>query len=192
MEMAPPNVSGIVDLSGRNTMSGLDGAWKTRLRRVEDQLAIYQIISAFNAAADSTNIDLAYELWDENCELILMPPGTLNPNGGSMPSYGTNRGHEGVRDVMMGEHHQMLVTKGSGHINSLPHVEIEGDLASATTYQTLFLFKDGQFVLDRLHAARWELIRTKHGWRIARRVTEAMQAPNQGALNLLRRIRQVR
>jgi hypothetical protein len=162
-----------------------------RLRRIEDQLSIYQIISAYNVAVDSSDLDLLCDLWHEDGELVVQPPATLEAPD-ARPEYGVSQGHQGLRDRMMGDRHKMLVAQGSAHVNSLPHVVIDGDLATATSYQKMFLFKNGQFVVDRLSAARWEFIRTANGWNITKRISEAMRAPNKGALELLRRLRDVR
>jgi len=163
-----------------------------RLRRIEDHLDIYQIISAFGAAADSTTLEIMYQLWDESCELVIGAPVAEPPTASASVLHGVNAGHQGLHNVMTGEYHKALVAHGSAHINSLPHIEIEGDRAVATTYQTLFLFKDPQFALERLTAARWEFRRTHEGWRIARRTTELLDGGNQKATELLAKVMDVR
>jgi hypothetical protein len=152
----------------------MDETFDVRLRRIEDQIAIYQILSAYNAAADSSDFELMCELWHEDCEYHIPPPADLEP-AGQRPPYGVSHGHAGLREVMTCEYAQIVAANGSGHINSLPHVNIDGDLASATSYQKLFLAKDGRYVLERLSAARWEFIRTKDGWWISKRTSESAQ-----------------
>jgi hypothetical protein len=149
--------------------------FEKRLQRIEDQLAIYQIIGAYGAAADSNNIEMMCSLYHEDCELVIA-------------GHGTYKGHKGVTDVIMGDYHQMLVTSGSGHTTSLPNVQIDGDRAIATVYSMLFLLRDEKFILERLAAARWEFIRTADGWRIIKRTTEPMLGTNQNAKDLLRRV----
>jgi hypothetical protein len=52
---------------------------------------------------------------------------------------------------------------------------IEGDRATATHYGTLFTRKDGQFVLLRLTASRWDLQRFEDkGWRVMQRTNRLL------------------
>jgi len=157
-------------------MANAEQGLEQRLRRIEDQLAIYQIISAYSAAADSSNIEIMRKLWHEDCELEIV-------------GHGTFRGHQGIAQVLAGKYHQMLVTNGSGHATSLPHIEVAGDRASATVFSMLFLYRDGDFILERLAAARWEFVRAEGGsWRILKRTTEPMFGANANAKALLERV----
>lgn len=143
-----------------------------RLLRIEDHLAIYQLISAYGAAADSCNMDAMLALWHEDGEYAI---------GG----LGNHKGHQGVRNALNGEYHQMLVTNGSGHVNSIPHVVVDGDRAVATNFGTLFLWKDGEFILERLASARWDLVRDRGSWKIMKRTTEPLHGTNEKAKDLL-------
>lgn len=143
-----------------------------RVSRIEDQLAIYQLISAYAAAADSCNMDAMLALWHEEGEYDI---------GG----LGYHKGHQGVRNALDGDYHQMLVTNGSGHVNSIPHVIVEGDRARATNFSTLFMWKDGAFILERLAAVRWDLVRDKGRWKVRMRTTQPLHGTNQKAKELL-------
>ena len=144
-----------------------------RVSRIEDQLAIYQLISAYAAAADSCNMDAMLALWHEEGEYDI---------GG----LGYHKGHQGVRNALDGAYHQMLVTNGSGHVNSIPHVIIDGDHARATNFGTLFMWKDGEFMLERLSAVRWDLVRDKGRGKIRMRTTEPLHGTNARSKDLLR------
>jgi len=98
---------------------------------------------------------------------------------------GYHKGHQGVRNALDGDYHQMLVTNGSGHVNSIPHVIVEGDRARATNFSTLFMWKDNEFILERLAAVRWDLVRDQGRWKVRKRTTEPLHGTNKKAKDLL-------
>lgn len=85
-----------------------------RLQRVEDQMAIYQVISAYGPSADSCDMDaLAKACAADACY--------------ELADIGAARGWEEVRALFDTPFHQDLVRGGSAHIASLPHIHIDGD-----------------------------------------------------------------
>jgi SnoaL-like domain len=159
------------------TESSLENIEK-RIRRVEDQLAIYQLISAYGTFADSNSVESMQALFHVDAEMVI---------GG----HGVLKGHAGIADAMHGPYHQMLTTNGSGHTASLPYVVIEGDRASATLFNILFRHRDGEFIVERVAAGRWEFIRSMEGWKILRKTTEPMFGTNEKARKLLTRIKEI-
>jgi hypothetical protein len=135
-----------------------------RIQRIEDQLAIYQVISAYGPSADATNMEVIKQLWHED--------GIYDVDG-----HGYFVGHDGLQQGFDADFHLMLVDHGSGHTSTLPHVLIEGDRAVATHHGTLFQHKDGTFELIRLIASRWELVRApdeRFGWQVSRRTNRLL------------------
>ena len=157
-----------------------------RLHRTADIVEIQQLIGLFNAAADSSNLDILKDIWHEECELIY---GTAENEAG--PRYGKLLGHTALESVVKSEHHQRFMRLGSAHINSLPYVVVEGDRASATTYQVIFVNVDASFIVDTVTANRWQFLRTERGWKIKSRATESMHGGYERAINLLRCVREV-
>lgn len=135
-----------------------------RIQRIEDHLAIFQVIAAYGPSADSCNMENINQLWNEKCVYDV---------GG----LGYYHGHAGMQEAFDGEFHQDIVKHGSGHASGMPHVVIDGDRAVATHHATLFAHRDGEFKLIRLTASTWQLIRTPGkglGWQILRRTNRLL------------------
>jgi ketosteroid isomerase-like protein len=128
-----------------------------RLRKVEDLLSIYQLMSAYGPAADSCNMEDIARIWTQDCVYEI---------GG----LGEFKGHAGLKEAFDGEFHQGIVKNGSAHAATMPHVVVDGDSASATHYGTLFTHENGEFTCRRVIASRWLFVRTPDkGWQIKRR-----------------------
>jgi len=130
---------------------------ETRIRYIEDMLAIYQLISAYGPAVDSGSLKEAAELWTED--------GVYD-----IPGIGTFLGRTGIVEMLEGPLHQSLIHGGSAHILSQPHVTISGDKAVATHYGRVYTPKENSFGLFRVIATRWELVRTENDWKCERRI----------------------
>lgn len=88
-------------------------ALEARVRLLEDQLAIYQVMAAYGPAADAGATNEAVELWTED--------GIYDLHARVMV------GHEEIARELEGEWHQGLIGRGSAHIVSMPKVEISGE-----------------------------------------------------------------
>lgn len=129
-----------------------------RIQRIEDQLAIYQIISSYGPAADSCNMADIEKHWDSDCAYVIA-------------GIGTAQGLAALKALFDTPIHQDLLRFGSAHIASLPHVVIEDDQAVATHYAQVFKHEDPAFACARLSIHRWELSRRPEGWKVMRRTT---------------------
>lgn len=152
-----------------------------RLRRVEDQLAIYQIISAYGPAADSCNMADIEKHWVPDCTYV-------------MADFGEAKGYAGLKALFDAPFHQGLVKDGCAHIASLPHVVVDGDKAVATHYAQVFTQRDKSgenkdFVCVRVSVHRWEFSRLGEGWKMVRRTTSLIDG-NAAARELLERAMQ--
>jgi ketosteroid isomerase-like protein len=133
---------------------------EARLRRIEDQLAIYQVIAAHPCAVDGRNIEALGELYAEDGVYAIGEAG----DAGRFAGRGAVRGLIG--SAAIGE----MVAAGMGHIGTLPYVVIEGDRAVATGHAMVVLNGPDGFRVSRLSAARYELERGADGdWRITER-----------------------
>lgn len=131
---------------------------KDRLQKVEDQLAIYQVISSYGPAADSCHMEDLEKHCDEDSIYELA-------------DIGIARGWPAIKALFDSPFHQGVVKGGSAHIASLPYVIINGDHAVATHYTQLFAHKGNDFVCLRLSVHRWELVRSPKGWVMRKRST---------------------
>jgi hypothetical protein len=139
---------------------------ETRLRRVEDQLAIYQVVATYGPAVDSLSGGAVADLWQTD--------GIYDP-GGLAPFTGARE----VGDLVDQEPHQSYVAAGCGHVLSLPHVTIDGDRAVATNHSRVYRREGDRWQVVRLSANRWELVREGPGWKVARRTNRLLDGSSQ-------------
>jgi SnoaL-like domain len=141
-------------------------ALEARVRLLEDQLAIYQVMAAYGPAADAGATNEAVELWTED--------GIYDLHARVMV------GHEEIARELDGEWHQGLIGRGSAHIVSMPSVEIAGDSAVATCHSRLYRREgDGDYRVISCSANRWEFARGPQGWRVTRRVSRQLDGSAQ-------------
>lgn len=145
-----------------------NNALEGRLRAVEDKLAIYHLIASHPPAAD-TGTDSYYRD-------AFMPDGVIDLG------TKTATGNEAISGVVRTAEHQAAIAAGLCHFAGLPRVELHGDTAVAISYlQVLTPNRETEPVelsghgtsrgyrIHRLGANRWDLKRTKDGWKVARR-----------------------
>jgi hypothetical protein len=156
-----------------------------RLRAVEDTLAIYHLIASHPPAAD-TGTDSYYRN-------AFLPDGTVDLGGGKAAN-----GNEAIAAVVKTPEHQAAIAGGLCHFAGLPRVELDGDTAVATSYLQIITPHKGAapmevsghgsssgFRIHRVGANRWELVRTKQGWKVKRRTLRPLDGSD-GAREILR------
>ena len=157
-----------------------------RLRAVEDKLAIFHLIASHPPAAD-TGTDRYYRD-------AFATDGEVDLGGGKGAS-----GNEAIAAIVKTPEHQAAIAGGLCHFTGLPRVEIDGDTAVATSYLQI-ITPDRQatprelsghgtstgFRIHRVGANRWELKRSKNGWKVTRRTLRPLDG-NDEARALLRR-----
>ncbi|MGI8755513.1 MAG: nuclear transport factor 2 family protein, partial [Acidimicrobiales bacterium] len=132
---------------------------ETRLRRVEDELAIRDVILSYGPAADTGRAEVAASAWSED--------GTYDWDA-SAPPFG---GRDDIAAMLRSDAHQHLLDTGVAHVAGPPLVELDGDHATALGY-TMVMRRDPEtrrFSLWRVSAARWELERRDGSWQVRRR-----------------------
>jgi hypothetical protein len=160
---------------------------EARLRALEDQLAIYQLMSAYGPLVDSGDAEATAALWVED--------GVYDWGAGAPPEPGTPvkegpagaaSGRAAIAAMVRGPYHQDIIQGGAGHVIGLPHVLIDGDRATAVSYSRLYR-KDGEnFRVWRVAANLWEFARTPEGWRVTLRTNRVLDGGAE-ARDLLRR-----
>lgn len=147
---------------------------EARLRAVEDQLAIYQVVSGYGYAIDGRNKDAVGDLY--------APDGVY-----AVGDTGSYRGREAVQAIADMPAHIELVSNGCAHLSTLPRVAIDGDRASATCHTMVVVHGDAGFVVGRLSASRLELSRASDGtWQIDHRQNYMLQGDPEGPALLAR------
>lgn len=129
-----------------------------RLRLLEDQIAIYQVVCAYGYAVDGMNADAVGALYAEDGVYAVADLQSFN-------------GREKIAGITRKRAHLEYVNGGCAHMSTLPHVVVKGDKAIATCHTALLRHaEDGSFYIFRVSASRLELSRTSAGgWEINHR-----------------------
>jgi hypothetical protein len=140
-----------------------------RVRAIEDKLAIFHLIASHPPAAD-TGTDRYYRE-------AFVADGEMDLGGGKGA-----RGNDTIGAMVKTPEHEAAIAGGLCHFAGLPRVEIKGDSAVALSYLQI-ITPDRQaaprevsghgsttgFRIHRVGANRWELKRSKDGWKVVRR-----------------------
>jgi hypothetical protein len=156
-----------------------------RLRAIEDRLAIYNLIASHPISADTAA--------KPYIQSIFMEEGVLDLGGGKIAT-----GNENISSMTQRPAHHDAIKAGLAHFAGLPYVRIDGDRAVVTSYLQIVTpnrtadevevpghGSSRGYRIHRIGANRWELARTKGGWKIERRAFRSLDGTDP-ALDLLR------
>ena len=152
-----------------------------RIRALEDQFQIYQLIAGYGAAVDSATFEFCASAWAQDG---LFDRGAQDPDAHSghfEGAYGKDRIMQEVTSPEL----SALRNKGIAHIMTLPHVTIAGDEAVATCYTELITREDNSYRMRRITANVWDLARGAQGWTIKRRTIRLLDG-SEAARHLMR------
>ena len=150
---------------------------EARLRRLEDQIAIYQVVCGYGYSVDGLNGESVGQCYVEDGVYAV----------GDMPAF---EGRQRIADITKDKGHLSLVAKGCAHVSTLPHVVIEGDRAVATCHTQVMLNGEDGFFIMRLSASRIQLARQSDGaWQIVHRQNYLLDGNPAGSA-LLGRLRE--
>jgi hypothetical protein len=133
-----------------------------RVARLEDQVAIYQLMMSYGPSVDSGTSAFTAGLWTDD--------GVYDFDNVSDDLVGS----QAIKEMVEGPRHQSYIMSGCAHLVGIPYVEIDGDRAVATGYSSLNHFDGEGFRIGRITANRWELTRTEGGWRVTRRTNRIL------------------
>lgn len=147
----------------------------TRLRYIEDRLAIYNLIAAHPLSADTGSETFINAIYAEDA--------TFDRGEGLSAA----EGRSGMNDMASSTGHRDAIAGGLAHLGNLPYVDIKGDDAVGMSYIAL-ISPDAQgspqelpnhgvttgFRIHRVVANRWEFKRIDGAWRIQRRTALPM------------------
>jgi hypothetical protein len=131
-------------------------ALETRVRQLEDHLAVLRLINSWGPAVDTGSSQEAAELWDED--------GVLDSDLSRL------EGPAAVLAMVESDGQQALISQGCAHVQSAPVITVDGDRATATAYSQVFLHTENGPDIWRVSANQWECRRTPDGWRLTRRL----------------------
>jgi hypothetical protein len=144
-------------------------ATEDRLQRLEDQLAIYQVVCGYGYAVDGLNAEALGGLYTEN--------GVYEVSDRDAAF----EGRAAVQAITQSPGHRDMVGAGAAHISTLPYVVIEGDRAVATCHTMVARHGSDGFYIGRLSASRIELERRPEGWQITRRTNIVLSGGGDGS-----------
>jgi hypothetical protein len=158
------------------TQSKSNRTLEDRVRAVEDQLEILQLIASHPPSADTGA--------DYYTRAVYVEDGALDL-GRDKAVTGNNE----IAAITRTPAHQAAIAGGLAHFAGLPRIDIDGDTAVATSYlQILTPHPTAEphevpnhgvskgFRIHRVAANRWELVRTTDGWKIKRRTVRTLDS----------------
>jgi ketosteroid isomerase-like protein len=155
----------------------MSDAIEARLRKLEDQIAIYQIVCGYGYAVDGLNGDAVGSFYTEDGVYAV----------GDIANF---EGRDRIAAITRDPGHLGFVGAGCAHISTLPHVIIDGDEAIATCHTMVSRNGDEGFYIFRLSASRIQLARQDEGgWKIVHRQNYLLDG-NPAAPALLARLKE--
>lgn len=143
---------------------------ESRLRTVEDKLAIYELIASHPPSADTGHAEYTLSVYSEN--------GIFDRG----PTLDGARGAKAIAAFIRRPEHAEAIRNGLAHFVGLPLVDLRGDVAVVTSYlMIVHLDHDGQprdlpnhgvstgYRIHRAVVNRWELERAHGRWMITKR-----------------------
>lgn len=141
-------------------MEDRTAALEARLRTLEDDQEIRQLIASYGPLVDDGAADEVAALWVED--------GVYDVDSGYLS------GHAELAAMVRSEQHQAFIAGGCGHFLGPAHITVAGDRAIAACHSLLVLRAGDGFVVNRATAHHWELTRTPDGWRVRRRTSRLL------------------
>jgi hypothetical protein len=134
-----------------------------RVRVLEDQAEITQLVAQYGPAVDSGSGEAAAALWTDDGTFDAIPHRKM-------------RGRDDIVGMVHGAGHQSLLRGGCAHVLTVPHVVIHGDEATGRSYalQLRWDADAARFWVFRVSANTWRWARTPQGWRVTERVNAGL------------------
>jgi hypothetical protein len=141
---------------------------EARVRRLEDESAITQLVMSYGPAADAGLTLFAGQLWFED--------GVYDWDANGEP----HQGSAAVDAMLQSEGHQGLIERGVAHFTGPLLIDLDGDRATALTYSMVMRREEDRYFLWRVSAVRWDVERVDARWRIRRRTNRLLDATGAG------------
>ena len=119
-----------------------------RVRRLEDQAEITQLVAQYGPSVDSGSGDATAALWTEDGIFDAVP-------------YLHMVGRDDIAGMVHGDGHQSLIRNGCAHVLTVPHVVIDGDQATGRSYALNIRWDADadRFWVARVSANTWRWVR---------------------------------
>src|SRR4051794_18153377 len=133
---------------------------ESRLRRLEDERDIAQLIAAYGPLVDAGAATEVADLWTHD--------------GAYDVGETYLEGHEQLAAMVLSRPHQSWIERGCAHFLGPARVTVDGDTAIAVCHSLMVVREDERFVVRRATANHWALVRTDEGWRVSRRTNRVL------------------
>lgn len=135
-----------------------------RVRLLEDERAIREVLVAYGFAADSGDGPGTAALYTDGSYTVIDDSLVFD-------------GAAGILELIADPGHQAIIP-GSAHVMGPFTIRVDGDVAVAVGYATTFTRADGEIRVWRQSVNRWDCERDAElGWRIARRDSRTLVEP---------------
>jgi ketosteroid isomerase-like protein len=136
-------------------------ALEARASRLEDHVAILNLLAMYGPAVDSGQSVAAAQLWTQD--------GVYDVGG-----MARVEGQANIAALYDADLHQGLFSQGSAHVTTAPAVVINGDTATAVAHSLVVRRTGDTYEVWRASANHWDLRRTPAGWRITERYNRTL------------------
>lgn len=143
-----------------NEVEGRIAALESRLRRLEDEREIAQLIAAYGPLVDAGAADEVADLWTAG--------GIYDVDEVYL------EGREQLAAMVRSRPHQAWIQGGCAHFVGPARITVDGDTAVAVCHSLMVVRQDEEFVVRRATANHWWLVRTDSGWRAERRTNRVL------------------
>ena len=133
---------------------------ESRLRRLEDERDIAQLIATYGPLVDAGAASEVADLWTRD--------GVYDVDEVYL------EGHEQLVAMVLSRAHQSWIERGCAHVVGPAKVTVDGDTAIAVCHSLMVVREDDRFVVRRATANHWALVRTEDGWRASRRTNRVL------------------
>ncbi|MFD4422898.1 nuclear transport factor 2 family protein [Agromyces sp. NPDC058484] len=134
-------------------------AVEARVAELEALEAIRDLISRYGPAADACDASAIAALWTSD---------------GAYAFDDTVLTGEQLAGLVELDTHRELVDAGCAHVLTAPRIDLDGDRAVAVCHSIVFKRSDDAWLPARVSANRWELVHTRSGWLVERRVNRLL------------------
>jgi SnoaL-like domain len=149
-------------------------ALEAEVARLRDELEVVRVVASYAPSIDGGAAGEASLLWTDDC---------LYDSDADEPL----RGRAAIEALA---NRVGSLPMGAAHFVNLPVVVLRGDEATVTCESHTFHQEEGRYVVARVSANRWELVRQGGAWRIRSRVNRLLDGTDEGRELLARGLRE--
>lgn len=133
---------------------------EARLRHLEDERDITQLIAAYGPLVDAGAAEEVADLWTDD--------GVYDIDEVYLA------GHDQLAGMVRSRAHRAWIEGGCAHFLGPIRVTVSEDTAVAVCHSLMVVREDGRFVVRRATANHFALARTAGGWKMARRTSRVL------------------